>query len=60
VDTGPRHVIPAAALAVAMLGAVAITVSPLTPWVLGVAACGTAAVTCGAAVVVVGLFHRWW
>jgi len=34
----------AAALVVAVLGAAAITVAPLTPWPLGVAVCGAAAV----------------
>jgi hypothetical protein len=36
----PRHVIPAAALIVAVLAAAAIMVSPLTPWTTAVVGCG--------------------
>jgi hypothetical protein len=47
-----------AAFLVAVLGACAIMVGPMTPWPLGVAACGAVAVVCGAAILVVGLIHR--
>jgi hypothetical protein len=60
VVTEPRRVIPAAALIVAVLGAVAIAVSSITPWTLRVAACGAAAVACGSAILIVGIVRQWW
>lgn len=60
VVTGPRRVNPAAALIVAVLGAVAIMVSATTPWTWGVAACGAVAVAWGSAILIVGLVRRWW
>jgi hypothetical protein len=53
-----QRCIPAAAFLVAVLGACAIMVSPITSWPLGVAAYGAVAVVCGAAILVVGLLHR--
>jgi hypothetical protein len=53
VVTEPRHVNPAAALVVAMLGAVAIMISAITPWTLGVAAYGAVAVAWGSAILIV-------
>ena len=50
----------AAAFVVAVLGAVAIMVSGITPWTLGVAACGVVAVAWGSAILIVGLVRRWW
>jgi hypothetical protein len=49
---------PATALVVAIVGAVTIMVGPVTPWPLGVAACGAVAVVCGAAILVLLLLRR--
>lgn len=55
---GLQRFIPAAAILVAVLGACAIMVSPITPWPMAVAASGAVAVVCGAAILVVGLHRR--
>ena len=60
VGTGPWRGAPAAALVIAVLGAVAVTVSPITPWTLGVAACGTAAAAAGFVILIVGLARDRW
>lgn len=54
----PQRGRQATALVVAIVGAITIMISPLTPWPLGVAACGAVAVLGGAAILVLGLLRR--
>ena len=53
-----QRLIPTVAIIVAMLGAAAIMVSPITPWLLGVAACGAAGVAWGSAVLILWLVRQ--
>jgi hypothetical protein len=54
----PRHVIPAAALIVAVLAAAAIMVSPLMPWTTAVVGCGAATAVGGFAVLILWLLRH--
>jgi hypothetical protein len=49
---------PAAAFLVAVLGACAIMVGPITLWPLGVAVCGVVVVVLGTAALIVGQLRR--
>jgi hypothetical protein len=60
VRSGPHRFIPAAALALAVLGTAALMVSPTMPMTLSVAAWGVAGVAWGCAVLIVGVAHGWW
>jgi hypothetical protein len=58
VVTGPRHVIPTAALIVAVLAAAAVMVSPLTPWTTAVVGFGAATAVAGSAVLILWLLRH--
>lgn len=56
---GPGHALPLAAMVVALLGAAAIMVSPITPWATVLAVGGTVLLLPSAAVLVVWLLRPW-
>jgi hypothetical protein len=58
--TGRQRVIPIAAIIVAVLGVAAIMLSPITPWMRGVAMCGVVSFVAGSGVLVLWLLTRWW
>lgn len=55
----PRRIAPTAAFLVAVLGAAAVMVSPLTTWTAAVVACGAATAAAGSTVGILLLLHRW-
>jgi hypothetical protein len=59
VPTGSRRALPLAAMAVALLGVVAIMISPITPWPIVLAVGGIALLLPSAAVLVVWLLRTW-
>ena len=56
---GPGHARPLAAMVVALLGAAAIMVSPVTPWATVLAVGGILLLLPSVAVLVVWLLRRW-
>ena len=56
---GPGRAVVPAAMAVALLGATAVMLSPLTPWTAALALCGVALLLPAVAVLVVWLLRSW-
>ncbi len=56
---GPGRALPLAAMVVALLGAAAIMVSPITPWATVLAVGGIVLLLPSAAVLVVWLLRHW-
>ena len=56
---GPGRALPLAALVVALLGAAAIMISPITPWTTVLAVGGIVLLLPSAAVLVVWLLRHW-
>jgi hypothetical protein len=55
VFTGPSRVVPTAAITVAIFGGASIMISPITPWLPGVAACGAVGVIAAGVVLILWL-----
>jgi hypothetical protein len=55
-----QPLIPIAAITAAVLGAPAIMLGPITPWMRGVEMCGVVSFVGGSAVLVLWLLTRWW
>ena len=54
----PQRDTPVTAVVVAILGAAATMISPITPWTLGIAMAGALAVVAASAVLIVWLVRR--